>query len=78
MLACVLAPGPASYAATQAPSVAIHYRLAKASDVSINIYGSDGNVVRELLHGAKRQAGENTESWDALDESGKPVAPGAK
>jgi hypothetical protein len=58
VIALVLEAGILFRAAADTPSIPIRYNLAKPSDVSINIYDSNGHVVRELLHGAKRSTGK--------------------
>lgn len=55
----------------------INYTLKKAAQISLVIFDQKGNVARELLHGAKRDAGAQTENWDGQDDAGKPVAAGS-
>jgi len=64
-------PGSASALA----EVPIEYNLPEDGRVSIIIRNDDG-VVRELLHAARRKAGANVDTWDGLDEDGKPAKPG--
>jgi len=56
-------------------AIPLTYDLPEAGQVSI-IIRNDRKIVRELLHGAARDAGEHTEIWDGLDEAGQPVAAG--
>lgn len=55
---------------------AIHYTLPKKARVTLAIEDESGNRIRNLLPALPREAGENTEHWDGLDDDGKPVAPG--
>jgi hypothetical protein len=59
------------------PATAISYTLERPGRVSVNIYNEQGGVVRELVLGATRLAGEHTEGWDGLDTRGEAVRPGA-
>lgn len=63
--------------ADDAVSIPVTYTLPRDAQVSVNIYNAKGQIVRELLHADKRKKGENTESWDGLDESGQPAAAGS-
>lgn len=56
--------------------IPIKYTLARKAQVSLLIKDSNGKVVRELLHGAPRAKGANTEMWDGRDEKGQPVPAG--
>ncbi len=56
--------------------VPIKYSLTKPGKVSILITDANGRVVRELLHGARRNAGQNLELWDRKDDKGKEVPAG--
>ena len=62
------------------PETWIPYQLAKAADVSVTIYASDGNVVRTLVLG-HQEAGmykNRTQAayWDGKNEIGESVASG--
>lgn len=63
-----LADGPAPHSVT--------YSLKQPGRVSLAVYAGDGRLVRELLRGAQRQAGEHTVAWDGLDRYGNAVPPG--
>ena len=76
-LAAAIAIGLCVAHLAPAASMPIPYRLAKPGRVSINIYASDGHVVRELMHAVTRPAGKNVDTWDGLDEDGKPAPAGA-
>ncbi len=71
----LLALGAAARAAVTMPTVS--YALKTASKVSVAIYDPQGGIVRQLLLAAPRTAGAHTETWDGLDDKGKPAAPGA-
>jgi hypothetical protein len=75
VLAALLVSGSLSSAET--PTLpAIAYRLPIDAKVSMLLTAPDGTVVRELLHAAPRRAGAATETWDGLDEQGRPVPAG--
>ncbi len=57
-------------------AIPIHCTLDRDAKVSLVICAPQGGIVRELLHAAPRQRGEIIESWDGLDEAGKPVPAG--
>lgn len=69
--------------AASAP-VAILYDLPEAPpkqgepeyEVTLVIDDADGRRVRNLVSGARRKPGANTEPWDGLDDRGKPLPPG--
>jgi len=67
-----LASTPAS-----ADGVPIRYTLERDGKVSLNVYNDAGQLVRRLHVGDDMAAGEHTASWDGLNDSGAPVAPGA-
>ena len=54
----------------------LEYQLARPMRVSLNVYDSEGEIVRSLLCGAPRQKGTHREFWDGLDQSGQPLPPG--
>jgi hypothetical protein len=64
-------------ATPESMSIPIPYTLARDARVSMLITDAQGQVVRELLHAAPRKQGNNTETWDGLDEAGVPVAAGS-
>jgi hypothetical protein len=58
------------------PTTNIGFRLPETSDVSILIYGIQGNLVRELALNQSFEAGDHFVTWDATDNSGQQVASG--
>lgn len=58
---------------SQGESVAISYKLASADRVWVRIYDPDGGLVRTLVDGEKRNAGQHKDTWDGKDLQGKPV-----
>ena len=62
------------------PETWIPYQLSKATDVTITIYASDGNVVRALALGTKDAGMYKTRSqaayWDGKNELGESVSSG--
>ncbi len=62
-------PGP-THAQT---AKTITYNLPTAGKVSMAIYDADGKLVRTLLAAQPRGAGENTETWNGLDDKGVAV-----
>jgi hypothetical protein len=57
------------------PLTTLGYRLAKAADVELSIFGVDGRRVKVLEQGAK-VAGEYRTVWDGTDESGRRLSSG--
>lgn len=66
----------ASTKSASAPAVTLAYTLPRDAQVSLLIRDQSGQVVYEILHGAKRLKGPNREAWDARDERGKPLPAG--
>jgi flagellar hook assembly protein FlgD len=66
----VLAPLEGQY-------VDIDYSLPENALVSIQIRDLAGTLICQLLDGAARAAGAQTEVWDGTDDSGAVVAPGS-
>ena len=56
-----------------AASYDINFTLTQPGNVSVNIYNSSGTVIRELLVGSARTAGNRTVNWDGLDNDGNAV-----
>ena len=52
------------------------YELPEDSEVSVQLYDADNQVVRLLVAQQARRAGTNTELWDGLDDHGKPLPAG--
>ncbi|HEY3377736.1 MAG TPA: FlgD immunoglobulin-like domain containing protein, partial [Armatimonadota bacterium] len=61
----------------QRGALALNYTLPADGEVTLGVYDPQGQLVRWLLHGDYRYAGKNNESWDGLDQWGKPLAAGA-
>ncbi len=54
----------------------IKYTLSADSQVTVAIDDAQGRRVRNLIGGAPRSAGAQTEPWDLLDDAGNPVPVG--
>jgi hypothetical protein len=70
---CLLALGLGQ---TEAATVSIPYRLAKAGQVSLAVYDDKGVLVRELLRAVPQGAGDHVVTWDGLGQDRKPAQPG--
>ncbi len=57
-------------------SIPITYSVPADSDVTIAIDNAEGRRVRNLFGQYPREAGEHTDLWDGLDDSGSAVPPG--
>jgi hypothetical protein len=57
------------------PATTITYHLPEEADISLMIYNSMGQHVRELGSG-QQQSGEHTKTWDGLNNRGAPVTSG--
>ncbi len=66
---------PASKPQPNAPSIS--YTLPKDGEVTLGIYDSQGKLLRTVISGESRTAGKITESWDGLDQWGKPIPAGS-
>ena len=65
-----------SVCAEPVTALPIKYSLPRDGQVSVVITNNTGQIVRELLHGAARKKGPNSEAWDGLNEAGQPVPAG--
>ena len=54
----------------------IQYQTPNDSDVRITIYNTAGQVVKTLINGERKMAGNYTIVWDRQDNQGKEVLPG--
>jgi len=54
----------------------IYYYLTQSSDVTINIYNVQGQLVKSLLNKQSRVAGFNRINWDGKNDNGKIVSSG--
>ena len=57
------------------PSTAISFALPEASEVTLSIFNTNGQLVKQLVAGAMN-AGRHNFTWDATDERGQRVASG--
>lgn len=71
---------PYQFSTGQNPSakntVDITYNVPQTSLVNILIFDSGGNLIRILVNGQIRYAGENSEVWDGRNDSGEFVSEG--
>ncbi len=51
-------------------STFISYTIPEPTNITINIYDEQGNLVRNLIEGASRLTANNTEEWDGKDNTG--------
>lgn len=58
------------------PVTKIEYTLPRAGEVSLAVYGADGQLVRTLLCHEAQEAGARQVAWDGYDDDGQPLAPG--
>jgi hypothetical protein len=65
-------PKPVSVANT----LSFSYNLPQTGYVSLGIFNAEDNLVRTLLTAEKRQAGENVERWDGLNDFGDVLPAG--
>lgn len=54
----------------------ITYTLKQPGQVSLAVYDARGRLLRELLRGARQEAGEHRAAWDGLDRYGQPAPAG--
>jgi len=62
--------------AQQSVGMPFTIQLPKTGKVSVNIFGPQGEVIRELIGGEEHQAGPLTLHWDGRDQWGNPLTPG--
>lgn len=77
LLAALIAAIQHGPAAVPEASPTVAYTVPRDGRVSLAVYSADGRMVRTLLTGAPRKAGEHSETWDGLDRYGKPLPAGA-
>lgn len=63
-------------AVAKSPVVSVPYKMPADGEVTLGLYDKDGHLLRWLIQGDHRDAGDNTEPWDGLDQYGNPVAAG--
>ncbi len=57
------------------PTTTISFALPEASEVSLSIFNTNGQLVKRLVAGAMN-AGQHSFTWDATNERGERVASG--
>src|SRR5277367_5350119 len=67
----------ANNAAPQPTGPAINYTLPKDGEVTLGIYDQQGQLLRTVVSGESRSQGKLSESWDGLDQWGKPIPAGS-
>ncbi|TVR03318.1 MAG: hypothetical protein EA403_07065, partial [Spirochaetaceae bacterium] len=55
--------------------VFLHYELARAGTVSINVFNLAGDLI-DVIHRGRQEAGEHSTSWDGTNRQGRIVARG--
>lgn len=60
-----------------AKTLSFSYNLPEAGLVSLGVFNSEGDLVRTLLTGAKRPAGQVAEKWDGLSDFGEVLPAGS-
>ena len=63
-------------AAAACAEVQIPYTLSTSGQVSLAVYGTNGLLARTLLSGVPQARGKHKITWDGLDWTGQPMAPG--
>src|SRR5271170_3915171 len=61
----------------QAGAPSISYTLPKNGEVTLGIYDQQGKLLRTVLSAEPRSAGKLTDSWNGLDQWGKPLPAGS-
>lgn len=59
------------------PVASLAYNLPVESDVTLGVFDSKGKLLRWIVTGAYRRQGKNVESWNGLDQWGKPIPAGS-
>src|SRR5450759_1598685 len=55
----------------------ISYTVPKDGEVTLGIYDQQGQLVRTVISAETRSQGKSSETWDGLDQWGKPVPAGS-
>jgi hypothetical protein len=66
-------------AAAEKPKVGVPFEVEVPGEglkVSVNIFGKNGGVIREVIGGEEHPKGKLTVQWDGRDAFGKPLEPG--
>ncbi len=58
------------------PTTRIGFRVPETAEITLKIYGIQGNLVRELALNESYEAGEHYLTWDGTDKNGQSVASG--
>jgi len=64
-------------AASQPAGPLLSYTLPKDGEVTLGIYDQQGQLLRTVISGESRSQGRLSESWDGLDQWGKPIPAGS-
>ena len=67
---------PNPFSPTRYPVVRFQYDLDHASSVTLKIYDFSMTLVRTVMDGVQRQAGDRFEEWDGRNDKGRLVANG--
>ncbi len=59
------------------PVASFAYTLPVESDVTLGVFDPKGKLLRWLVTDAHRRQGKNVESWNGLDQWGKPIPAGS-
>ncbi|MCL5674708.1 MAG: hypothetical protein M1501_03040, partial [Candidatus Omnitrophica bacterium] len=54
----------------------ISYILKHSGTVSLSVFDSHGNLIKQLVVGKKESSGKHSVKWDGTNMQGKPVKPG--
>ena len=73
----VLLAQQSSDAGPQAMGPAINYTLPKDGEVTLGIYDQQGQLLRTVISAESRSQGRLSETWDGLDQWGKPIPAGS-
>ena len=78
VLGAALAPrcSQAQSVEQQQGPITVAYRMPADGQLTLGLYDGQGRLLRWLIQDDFRYAGENRQSWDGLDQWGRPVPPG--
>jgi len=60
----------------KSPILSVPYKMPADGELTLGLYDRNGQLLRWLVRGDYRYAGENKEVWDGLDQYGNPVPAG--
>jgi len=69
-------PNPLVLGGNSASAVTLNFELPVSDNVQLRIYDVKGTLIRTLLN-RPMAGGPQTAAWDARDDQGNPIAPGA-